>query len=122
MLSYNTTPLPIYEGLCWGTNKILVGTVVKEKLGDLEEDFREVFIRHLGNEFTGVVVGVIGKKRLLVRFQYGFEKDLILNKPTVVTVERIPNTNKYELAMIPERNFGIIGVYKGLYQEVYVSL
>ena len=33
----------------------MVDTVVKAKLGDLEEDTREGFIRHLSKELTGVL-------------------------------------------------------------------
>ena len=43
-------------------------------------------LRRLRKEFTGVVQGVSGKKRFLVRFQNGFEKDMTSNQPTVVVV------------------------------------
>ena len=36
-------------------NKIVVGTVVKAKVGDLEEDIREGFSRRLSMEMTGLV-------------------------------------------------------------------
>ena len=44
-----------------GGGKILVGTVVKAKLGELEEEVREWFLRQLRKELSGVVQGVCGK-------------------------------------------------------------
>ena len=41
----------------------MVGTVVKAKLGEMEEDIREGFSRRLGKEMTGVVQEVIWKRR-----------------------------------------------------------
>ena len=39
-------------------NKIVVGTVVKSNLGELEEEVRECSSRRTRKEFTGVVKGV----------------------------------------------------------------
>ena len=50
---------------------IFVGTVVKEKIGDFEDEVRAGCLRRMRKEFTGVVQGVSGKKRFLVRFQDG---------------------------------------------------
>ena len=36
-------------------NKTLAGNVVKEKVGDLEEELRGVFTSRMSNELTGVV-------------------------------------------------------------------
>ena len=36
-------------------NKIMMGTVVKAKVGDLEEEIREIFLRMLRKEMGGVV-------------------------------------------------------------------
>ena len=52
----------------------MVGTVVKAKVGDLEEEIREVFLRRLRKEINFVVQEVIGKRRHLLRFQDGLEK------------------------------------------------
>ena len=52
----------------------MVGTVVKSKVGDLEEEIGEVLLRRLRNEMTGVVQEVFVKSRYLVRFQYGLDK------------------------------------------------
>ena len=44
-------------------------SVVKAKVGDLEEKIREGFSRSLRKEMTGVVQEVLGKRIYLVRFQ-----------------------------------------------------
>ena len=49
----------------------MVGAVVKAKIGDLEEEVREGFLRRMSKELTEVVQGVSGKKWFLVRFQDG---------------------------------------------------
>ena len=54
----------------------MVGTVVKANVGEMEEDIREGFLRKLRKEMTGVVQEVVGKRRYLVRFQDGLEKEL----------------------------------------------
>ena len=41
-----------------------------------------------------------GKKRLLMRFQDGFEKEMSMNQLTIVTVERRPITKEYEVPEI----------------------
>ena len=45
----------IYQRYRSGRNKILVGTVVKSKVGELESDLREGFSIWLRKELTGVV-------------------------------------------------------------------
>ena len=52
----------------------MVGTVVKAKVGELEEDIMDVFLRRLRKDITGVVKEVFGKIRYLVMLQDGFEK------------------------------------------------
>ena len=52
-------------------SKIMVGTVVKAKIGELEEEVRAGSPRRMRKDLTGVVKGVSGKKRFLVRFQDG---------------------------------------------------
>ena len=64
----------------------MVGTVVKAKVGEMEEDIREEFLRRLKKEMTGVVQEVVGKMRYLVRFQDGLEKEMALNQITIVVV------------------------------------
>ena len=41
----------------------MVGTVVKAKVGELEEDIREIFLRKLRKEMTDVVQEVVVKRR-----------------------------------------------------------
>ena len=57
----------------------MVGTVVKAKVCDPEEDIMEVFLRRLRKEMTSVVQEVVGKRRFLVSFQDGLEKEMHLN-------------------------------------------
>ena len=49
----------------------MVGAVVKAKVGDLEEDIREVFSRRLRKDMTSVVQEVVVNSSYLVRFQDG---------------------------------------------------
>ena len=51
-----------------------MGTVVKSKIGDLEEEVRAVNLRRMRKDLTGVVQGVSGRRRFLVRFQDGCKK------------------------------------------------
>ena len=41
----------------------MVGTVVKAKVGDMEEEIREGFSRRLEKEITGVVQEIVWKRR-----------------------------------------------------------
>ena len=49
-------------------NKIMVGMVVKAKVGELEEDIRERFSRMLRKEITGVVQEIVGNRRYSMMF------------------------------------------------------
>ena len=49
----------------------MVGEFVKSKVGKLEEEIREVFLRRLRKEMTGVVQEVVGKRMYSVSFQDG---------------------------------------------------
>ena len=49
----------------------MVGTVVKAKIGELEEEVRVDSARRMRKEFTGVVQDILGKRKLLVRFHDG---------------------------------------------------
>ena len=46
-------------------NKIVVGTVVKAKIGELEEEVRVGISRRMRKELTGVVQGVSGRRRFV---------------------------------------------------------
>ena len=48
--------------------------------------------RRLRKKLTAVVEAVFGKRRLLMIFQDGCEKDMTLNQLIVVTVDKIPVT------------------------------
>ena len=52
-------------------NKIVVGTVVKAKIGELEEEVRVGSARSMMKELTGVVQAILGKRKFLVRFHDG---------------------------------------------------
>ena len=51
---------------------------------------------------TGVVQGVSGRRRFLVRFQNGCEKNISLNQLTVVIVEKILVEEEPEVSTISE--------------------
>ena len=52
-----------------------VGYVVKEKVGEIEEDTRKGRIRRTIKEVVGCVQDMVGKKRFLVQFGDGQRKD-----------------------------------------------
>ena len=61
-------PLTHRGGAGGGGVNILVGGLVKVKVGWFDNDVREVFSRQLRKKLNGVVRGVSGKRRFLVRF------------------------------------------------------
>ena len=77
-------------------------TVVKAKIGELEEEVRAGNSRRKRKELTGVVKGVLGRRRFLVRFQNGFKKNLSSNQLTVVIVVNIPVEEEPKVSTIPE--------------------
>ena len=58
--------------------------------------------RRMRKEFTGVVKGVSDRRRFLVRFQNGCEKNLSSNQLTVVTAHEILVEEAPEVSTIPE--------------------
>ena len=46
----------------------MVGTVVKSKVDELDEEIREIFVGRLRKEMTGVLQEFVGKRSYLVRF------------------------------------------------------
>ena len=48
--------------------KIGVGSVVKLKVGDMEDNTREVIIRRMSKYVVGCVQAVVGKNKFLVKF------------------------------------------------------
>ena len=97
----------------------MVGTVVKSKVGDLEEDIREGFLMRLRKEMTGVVQEVVDKRRYLMILQDGLEKDMPLNQLTIVFVrsEVEEEIDVREVEMIPE-----VCEELGCYHWVYMSI
>ena len=77
-----------------------MGTVAREKVGELEDEVRELFSRHMRKDLTVLVESVSGKRELLVIFQYGCDKYPKLNQLTFVTVDRIPVTKESKVTMI----------------------
>ena len=59
----------------------------------------------------GVVIS-LWKKEVLLRFQYGFKKVLILNNLSDVKVERIPDTKEAEALTIGMISDETIDLYK----------
>ena len=69
-----------------------MGTVVKVKVCDLKDEVRELFYRRLRKYLAVVVQGVYGKRRFLMRFQYGCENNIAYNQITIMALERTPMT------------------------------
>ena len=100
----------------------MVGAVVKSKIGELEEEVRECSPRRMRKEFTGVVQGVLGRRRFLVRFQNGCKNNMSMNQLTVVIIEKIPVEEEPEVSTIPEIPEDQAEKEKGYYRCVYVML
>ena len=62
------TPIPTERKLEVRKNKIVEGTVVKDKIGELEEEVSADNSRRTRKELSGVFQGVSGSRRFLVRF------------------------------------------------------
>ena len=80
----------------------MVGMVVKENIGELEEEIRTLFLRSMRKELTDVVQGIPGKNNFLVIFQDGCEKYLTSNQLTTVIVEKSPVEKKPGVPTNPE--------------------
>ena len=48
----------------------MAGTAVKAKVGELEDEVREIFYRLMSKDLNDVVKGLSGKRRFLVGFPY----------------------------------------------------
>ena len=110
---YSQGPLPTERKSKGRGTKILVGTVVKAKIGELEEEVRVGSSRRMRKEFTVVVQGVSGRRRFLVRFHDGCEKNLFSNQLTVVTAHEILVEEAPEVSTIPEIPEDIVESHKG---------
>ena len=67
----------------------MVWTAVKANIGELEEEVRVCNTRRIRKELTGVVKAISGKRKFLVRFHDGCEKNLSSYQLTVVTAHEI---------------------------------
>ena len=56
--------------------KIMVGSVVKAKVGELEKITRKGRIRRMRKEVVGCVQSVVGKNKFLVLFEDGQKKEI----------------------------------------------
>ena len=100
----------------------MVGTVVKSKIGELEEKVGAGSSRSIGKELTGVVQGVLGSRRFLVRFQNGCKNNLSSDQLTVVIVENIPEEKEPDVSEIAEIAEEKVELEKGYYHCVYFVL
>ena len=78
---------------------------MKAKVGELEGEVIKVFSRRTRKELNGAFPGVSEKRKLLVSFHDGCNKDTKLNQLTIVTVERSPANEEAEVptvAVIPD--------------------
>ena len=100
----------------------MVGTVVKAKIGELEEEVRLGSSRRMRKELHGVVKCVSGRRRFLVRFQNGCEKNLSSNQLTIVTAHKILVEEAPEVSTITEIPEDDVEKQKGYYRCVYVLL
>ena len=103
-------------------NKIVVGTLVKAKIGELEKEVRAGSSRRTRKELNGVVQGVSGGRRFLVRFQNGCENNLSSNQLTIVIVEKIREDKEPEVSIIAEIPEDQVELDKGYYCCVYVMI
>ena len=94
--------LPTERKLKGRRNKTVVGTVVKSKIGELEEEVRAGNSRRTRKDLNGMVKVVSGRRRFLVRFQNGCKNILSTNQLTVVIVEKIPEEKEPEVSKISE--------------------
>ena len=100
----------------------MVGTVVKDNVGELEEEVREGFSRRTRKELTGAFQGVSGKKRFLVIFKNGCKKYLASNQLTFVIVDKIPVEEEPDVTTIPEIPEEQVPSEMICYHGVYVNV
>ena len=83
-------------------DKIVEGTIVKSRIGELEEEVRAGNSISMRKELNCVVKGVSGGRRFLARFQNWCKKNLSSNQLTVVIVVNIPVEEEPKVSTIPE--------------------
>ena len=80
----------------------MVGTAVKAKIGELEEEVRVGSSRRMRKGLNGVVQAISGKMRFLVRFHDGCKKNLSSNQLTVEAPHEILVEDAPLVSTIPE--------------------
>ena len=80
----------------------MVGAVVKSKICELEEEVRAGSPRRMRKELTGVVKGVLGRRRFFGRFQNSCKKNLSSNQLILVIEENIPEEKEPDVSEISE--------------------
>ena len=121
IVSYRDS-LPTQKNVKGRGDKIVVGTVVIAKIGELEEEVRVGSSRRMSKYLNGVVHFFSGRRIFLVRFQNGCKKNLSSGQFTVVIVEKIPEEKEPEVSKIdeiPEEQVELERVY---YRCVYFML
>ena len=73
-------------------------------------------------DLTGVVQGISGRRRFLVRFHNWCKNNMSSNQLTVVILEKIPVEEEPEVSTIPEIPEEQVELQKGYYRCVYVIL
>ena len=76
----------------------------------------------MSKELAVVVQGVSGRRRFMVRFQYGCKNNLSNNQLTVVIVEKIPVEEEPEVSTIPDILEEQVELEKGYYRCVVIML
>ena len=92
----------------------MVGTAVKAKIGELEEEVRVGSSRRMSKELTGLVQSISGKRRFLVRFHDGCEKNLSSNQLTIVAAHEILVEEAPLVSTITEIPEDIVESHKGV--------
>ena len=67
-----------------------------------------------------MVQGFSGERRLLVRFQYGCERDMTLDQTTIITVEKIPVNEEPEVPSIDVIPDNTVYLENLFYHGIYV--
>ena len=91
-------------------------------MGELEEKVRAGCLRRIRKDLNGVVQGIYGKKRFLVRFQDECENDLTSNQLKIMILERILVEEEPKVPMNTEISKELVTSDKLYYCGVYVII
>ena len=73
-------------------------------------------------QLYGVMGGVVGKNKLMLRFQYGFDKVMILHQLTNVTVDSRPKVEESQVPIISFPTVETVYLQGGYYHGVCLLL